>query len=324
MGILRILVAVLVAAHFAFVRAADETQQPVPELHARVIDLTGTLDAPHVQSLQNALAALEQRKGAQIAVLIVPTTAPDTIEQYATRVFDAWKLGRKDIDDGALVLVAKQDRHVRIEVGYGLEGAIPDAAAKRIAHDYMSPRFAEGDFAGGIAAGVEMMTHLIDDEPLPAQPPPARSRSQSVAPSTHAVPEPWWSPVQFIVGIFFGSVLAVIFVLILARPKSYRAVLGRIPERIRSYAFGAIVALPITILLRHPMGALGAFAAGGTLASIIGLSKPPSRRPRGFGGGGWSSGGGSGGSDSSSSGGSDSGFSGGGGSSGGGGASDSW
>lgn len=323
MGIQRILVAVFVAALFSVVGAADETQRPVPELHARVTDLTGTLDAPHVQSLQNALAALEQRKGAQIAVLMVPTTAPETIEQYATRVYDAWKLGRKGIDDGALVLVAKQDRHVRIEVGYGLEGAIPDAAAKRIAHDYMSPRFAEGDFAGGIGAGVEMMTHLIDDEPLPA--PLSRAASHSTSPSVLPFPEPWWSPVQFIVGIFFGSVLAVIFVLILAWPRSYRVVLGRIPERIRTYAFGAIVALPITILLRHPMGALGAFAAGGTLASIVGLSKPPSRRPRGFGdGGGWSSGGGSGGSDSSSSGGSDSGFSGGGGSSGGGGASDSW
>jgi len=319
MAILRILVAVLVAAHFSVVGAVDETLRPVPELHARVTDLTGTLDAPRVQSLQNALAALEQRKGAQIAVLIVPTTAPETIEQYATRVYDAWKLGRKGIDDGALVLVAKQDRHVRIEVGYGLEGAIPDAAAKRIAHDYMSPRFAAGDFAGGIGAGIEMLTHLIDDEPLPAPPPRAAS------PSSHPFPEPWWSPVQLIVGIFFGSVLAVIFVLILAWPKSYRVVLGRIPERIRSYAFGAIVAVPVTIVLRHPMGALGAFAAGGTLASIIGLSKPPSRRPRGFGdGGGWSSGGGSGGSGSSSSSGSDSGFSGGGGSSGGGGASDSW
>jgi uncharacterized protein len=323
MRILKVLVAVLVAAHFSMVGAADETLRPVPELHARITDLTGTLDTANVESLQNALAALEQRKGAQIAVLIVPTTAPETIEQYATRVYDAWKLGRKGVDDGALVLVAKADRHVRIEVGYGLEGAIPDAAAKRIAHDYMSPRFAQGDFTGGIGAGVEMMTHLIDEEPLPA--PPQRAPSQSISSSAHPFPEPWWSPVQFIVGMFFGSVLAVIFVLILAWPKSYRVVLGRIPERIRSYAFGAIVALPITILLRHPMGALGAFAAGGTLASIIGLSKPPSRRPRGFGdGGGWSSGGGSGGSGSSSSSGSDSGFSGGGGSSGGGGASDSW
>jgi uncharacterized protein len=318
MGILRVLIAVLVAAHVSMCSAADDTLRPIPELHARVTDLTGTLDAQQTQALQSTLATLEQRKGAQIAVLVVPTTAPESIEQYATRVFDAWKLGRKGVDDGALVLVAKADRHVRIEVGYGLEGAIPDAAAKRIAHDYMSPRFADGDFAGGIGAGVEMLTHLIDDEPLPA---PPRTRSQS---SGRPIPEPWWSPVQFIGGMFLGSLLAVLFVLILAWPRAYRVVLGRIPERIRTYAFGAIIAVPMTALMRHPMAALGAFAAGGTLASLLGLSKPPSRRPRGFGGGGGSSGGSSSDSGSSSSSSSDSGFSGGGGSSGGGGASDSW
>ena len=318
----KVLIAVLVAVHVSVCWAADETLRPVPELHARVTDLTGTLDAQQNQSLQSALAALEQRKGAQIAVLVVPTTAPESIEQYATRVFDAWKLGRKGVDDGALVLVAKADRHVRIEVGYGLEGAIPDAAAKRVAHDYMSPRFADGDFAGGINAGVEMLTHLIDEEPLPA-PPRTRSQSQSYGPP---IPEPWWSPVQFIVGMFFGSLLAVIFVLVLAWPRVYRVVLGRIPERVRTYAFGAVIAVPATVLMRHPMAALGAFAAGGTLASMLGLSKAPSRSPRGFGGGGGggSSGGSSSDSGSSGSSGSDSGFSGGGGSSGGGGASDSW
>ncbi|HEV7491083.1 MAG TPA: YgcG family protein [Rhodanobacteraceae bacterium] len=320
MAIPKILVAVLIAIHLSVAAAADDTLRPVPQLHARVTDLTGTLDAQQTQSLQTTLATLEQRKGAQIAVLIVPTTAPETIEQYATRVFDAWKLGRKEVDDGALVLVAKQDRHVRIEVGYGLEGAIPDAAAKRIAHDYMSPRFAEGDFAGGIGAGVEMLTHLIDEEPLPAPKPQSRSKASSGTP----FPEPWWSPVELIVGIFFGCFLGVILVLVLAWPRLYRVVLGHVPERIRTYAFGAIVAVPLTILMRHPMATLGAFAAAGTLASILGLSKPPSRRPHGFGGGGGSSGGSSGDSSSGSSGSSDSGFSGGGGSSGGGGASDSW
>jgi uncharacterized protein len=320
MGILRVLVAVLLITRICVCEAADEALA-VPELRARVTDLTGTLNAQQTQTLQSALAALEQRKGAQIAVLIVQTTAPDSIEQYATRVYDAWKLGRKGVDDGALVLVAKKDRHVRIEVGYGLEGAIPDAAAKRIAHDYMSPRFAEGDFAGGLGAGIEMLTHLIDEEPLPAPKPRSQTKAQSSGPP---IPEPWWSPVEFIVGIFFGCFLAVILVLVLARPRLYRILLGHIPERMRTYAFGAMVAVPLTFLLRHPMAALGAFAAGGTLASIMGLSKPPSRG-RGFGGGsGGSSGGSSGDSGSGSSGGSDSGFSGGGGSSGGGGASDSW
>ena len=112
--------------------AIAQDVQSVPELHTRVTDQTATLTPPQRASLEAKLAALEQRKGAQLAVLIVPTTQPEPIEQYATRVFDAWKLGRKGVDDGVLVIVAKNDRHVRIEVAYGLEGAIPDAAAKRV------------------------------------------------------------------------------------------------------------------------------------------------------------------------------------------------
>ena len=295
---------------------------PIPELHARVTDLSGSLDPARRQAIENRLAALEQRKGAQIAVLLVPATAPEPIEAYATRTFDAWKLGRKGIDDGVLILVAKDDRRVRIEVGYGLEGAIPDAAAKRVMHDYMSPRFAAGDFAGGLVAGIDWLTRLIDGEPLPAARPAAAVSSHS---NMRLDPreEPWWSPLQLVVGILFGAFLGVILVLILGRPRPYRFVLGRLPERARVYAFGALDAIPIALLMRHPMAALGAFAAGGTLASMIGLSKAPRRGGRGFGSGGdgSSGGGGSPGGGSDSSGG---GFSGGGGSSGGGGASDSW
>ena len=318
-----ILAALALAVCARIVLAAGTAVQPIPELVARVTDATSTLTAQQESALGAKLAALEQRKGAQIAVLIVATTSPETIEQYATRVFDAWKLGRKGVDDGVLILVAKDDRRERIEVAYGLEGAIPDAAAKRVAHDYMSPKFRTGDFAGGIDAGVDMLTRLIDEEPLP--PPPAQDRAPSRG---HAIPEPWWSPVQFVGGMLLGAVLAVLLVLVLAWPRNYRAVLGRIPERARSYVFGAIVAVPMTLLLRHPMASFGAFAAGGTLAAMLGLSKPPTRRPRGFadGGGGSSSGSSGGSSSSSDSGSSSSGsdFSGGGGSSGGGGASDSW
>jgi uncharacterized protein len=315
-----VFVAIAIAACARIALAAGDVAQPIPELVARVTDATNTLTAQQESALSAKLAALEQRKGAQIAVLIVPTTSPETVEQYATRVFDQWKLGRKGVDDGVLILVAKNDRRERIEVAYGLEGAIPDAAAKRVAHDYMSPKFRAGDFAGGIDAGVDMLTHLIDEEPLP--PPQSQSR---VPAQGHAIPEPWWSPVQFVGGMFLGAILAVLLVLVLAWPRIYRVVLGRIPERARSYVFGAIVAAPLTLLLRHPMASLGAFAAGGTLAAMVGLSKPPSRRPRGFaGGGGSSSGGSSGDSGSSSSGSSGGDFSGGGGSSGGGGASDSW
>lgn len=140
----------------------------VPALQARVTDLTGTLDTARRQGLEQRLAALEQRKGAQVAVLIVPTTAPDTIEQFATRVFDAWKLGRKGTDDGVLLIMAKNDRTLRIEVGYGLEGAIPDAMAGRIIREQIVPRLQAGDYAGGIEAGVAAIEKLVDGEALPA------------------------------------------------------------------------------------------------------------------------------------------------------------
>jgi uncharacterized protein len=317
---LAIAAAGLVALGVAF---AAEALQSIPSLHERVTDVTGTLTSQQAAALDATLAALEQRKGAQVAVLMVPTTAPETIEQYATRVFDAWKLGRRNVNDGVLVIVARNDHRVRIEVAYGLEGAIPDAAAFRIAHEYMTPRFRDGDFAGGIAAGVDMLTHLIDEEPLPPPPQNAQAHRAHGAP----IPEPWWSPVQFVVGLLFGGVFGVIVVLFLSRPRIYAFVLGRVPKRARTFAIGVINAIPIVLLMRHPMAGLGAMAAGSSLSAIAGLSKAPRPSRGGGGGGGWSSGGGS--SDSGSSGSSSSGssggdFSGGGGSSGGGGASDKW
>lgn len=134
----------------------------VPALTARVTDLTATLSGEQKSRLENDLAALEARSGAQLAVLLVPSTRPESVEQYALRVAEAWKLGRKGKDDGVLLLVAKADRKLRIEVGYGLEGDIPDAAAKRIIDETMAPRFQAGDFAGGVAAGVERLAALIE------------------------------------------------------------------------------------------------------------------------------------------------------------------
>ncbi|MEO6824192.1 MAG: YgcG family protein [Nitrosospira sp.] len=139
----------------------------VPPLQSRMTDLTGTLSASEAVQLEQKLAAFEAKKGSQIAVLIVLTTQPETIEQYSIRVVDAWKLGRKRVDDGALLIIAKQDRTVRIEVGYGLEGALPDAIAKRIVDEIIVPKFKQGDFAGGINAGVERMMAVIVGEPLP-------------------------------------------------------------------------------------------------------------------------------------------------------------
>ncbi|MCL4184793.1 MAG: TPM domain-containing protein [Burkholderiaceae bacterium] len=146
--------------------------QPVPPLSGRVVDLTATLTAPQKQALEAQLETLEQRKGSQVAILMVPTTQPEAIEQFGIRVVDAWQLGRgevdgKRVDDGVLLLVARDDRRVRIEVGYGLEGAIPDAYARRIIAETIAPRFRSGDFAGGLQAGVADLARLIEGEPLP-------------------------------------------------------------------------------------------------------------------------------------------------------------
>ena len=150
----------------------------VPALREQVTDLAGLLDAAQRADLTARAAAIETRTGAQVAVLIVRTTAPETIEQYAIRVADAWRVGRGrasradgtsagPVDDGVLVVVARDDRRVRIEVGYGLEGAIPDALARRILEETITPRFRDGDFAGGIAAGLERIGALVAGEGLP-------------------------------------------------------------------------------------------------------------------------------------------------------------
>src|SRR6478672_9825605 len=126
----------------------------VPPLTGRVVDQTGTLSSGDVASLTQTLKDLEARKGSQVAILIVPTTGEETIEQFSIRVAEAWKIGRKKIDDGALLVIAKNDRHLRIEVGYGLEGALTDATTKRIIDEDITPKFKAGDFAGGVTAGV--------------------------------------------------------------------------------------------------------------------------------------------------------------------------
>lgn len=141
---------------------------PVPALSGRVIDQTKTLTLEQLRMLDQKLRDIETRKGSQLAVLMVPTTQPEEIEQYAIRVADKWKLGRKKVDDGVILLVAKNDRAVRIEVGYGLEGALTDALSKRIIDGAMIPRFKQQDFYGGILAGVDQIGRVIDGEALPA------------------------------------------------------------------------------------------------------------------------------------------------------------
>lgn len=174
-ALLRLLLALCLGGAAALALAAADGMQPVPQLSERVTDQTLTLEPPQKRTLESELAALERRKGSQIAVLIVPTTQPEDIAQYAIRVFDQWKLGRKSVDDGALLIVAKDDRRMRIEVGRGLEGAIPDAATARILRDYVKPKFRNDDFYGGIHDATAALTRLIDGEALPSIDEPSKS-----------------------------------------------------------------------------------------------------------------------------------------------------
>ena len=269
----------------------------IPALDSPVVDTTGTLDAIQKQSIEQQALALQQRKGSQLQVLIVPSTQPETIEQYAVRAFEQWKLGRGKVDDGVLLVVAKDDRKVRIEVGYGLEGAIPDITAGRIIQEYLVPKFRAGDYGGGIADATAALVKLIDGEPLPE--PMAGHRAQDSGN-----------------GDWLFALIAAFMVASIARgifggtPAGVRALLG-------GAAAGGIAWLLSSLLL---VGGLGAF-----IGLWIGLSSAPKGRYArqgdwgGFGGGGWGGGGFGGGS-----GGSGGGWSGGGGMSGGGGASGSW
>jgi len=272
--------------------APGEDLVPVPPLKQRVTDLTGTLEAQEIQALERQLAAFEQARGSQIAVLLVPTTKPEPIEAYGIRVAEAWKVGRKGVGDGVIVLVAKEDRRMRIEVAKALEGAIPDARAKRIVAEIMAPAFKQGDFAGGLRDAIGALEKLIEGEDLP--PPKAAAAEASGF---------GWQEVLVlgIVGaVFVGGFL--------------RAILG---AALGSAAAGAIVGGGAWLLT----GSLLAGIAAAVLAFVFVLAFG-SGRGGGFGGGlpggGWSSGGGRGG-------GSSGGWSGGGGGDfGGGGASGSW
>ena len=267
----------------------------VPPLSGQVVDQTGTLSAGDIASLTQTLKDLETRKGSQVAVLIVPTTDGEAIEQYSLRVAEAWKIGRKKIDDGALLVIAKNDRRLRIEVGYGLEGALTDATTKRIIDEDITPKFKTGDFAGGVSAGTDRMVRVINGEKLPEPEPPH------------------WQDTGLLNGIdpFNPFVLAFVFIV----GSALRAALGRL---VGSAAAGGFVGVLAWLFV----GSLGAAAAIGVLVFLISafIDLIPSGGSRGTRGG-WSSGGSS---DWGSSGGSSGGFSGGGGSFGGGGASGSW
>lgn len=147
--------------------ALAQDLQPIPELRARVIDQTGTLDAASVTALETKLAAFEQSRGSQVVVVMVATTAPEDIADYTQRLGDAWKIGRPAVGDGVLFVIAKNDRRMRIATAKALEGAIPDLMARRILDGAVTPAFRGGDYAGGIEAGVDQILARIRGEELP-------------------------------------------------------------------------------------------------------------------------------------------------------------
>lgn len=166
-GLIRYCVRLLCTVLLCAVFAGAYAEIAIPPLKARVTDLTGTLSQTETAQLERQLAGFEAKKGSQIVVLIIPTTQPETIEQYSIRVVEAWKPGRKGVDDGVLLLIAKNDKTLRIETGYGLEGALPDALARRIINEVIVPRFRQGHFFAGLQAGIEQIINVIEGESLP-------------------------------------------------------------------------------------------------------------------------------------------------------------
>lgn len=279
---------------------------PIPALTAYVTDTVGLLDAPTHKALEQELRAFEQRKGAQVAVLIVATTQPETIEQYGIRVAEAWKLGRSGVDDGAILLIARDDHRLRIEVGYGLEGALNDAVCKRIISEIVAPQFKRGDFAAGVRAGVERVLAVIDGEPLP--PPPRRHDVRARSDSAGDGPLP---------------LLFVIFVVAVAFAQGLRRVFG---ESFAALGVAASVGAAGFFLLHSLLFALFAAFVALLLAFLFFFGGPGGGGwGGGWGGGGWGDGyGGSYGGGSLGGGGLGGSVSGGGGSFGGGGASGDW
>jgi len=290
-----LLLALFVPCASAAWEPTSEGLAPIPPLTGRVVDLTSTLSPPDTQALTAKLAAWEEKTGNQLAVLIVPSTQPEPIETYSIRVAEAWKIGRKGQDNGALLVVAKNDRKLRIEVGYGFEGSLTDATSKRIVSDTIAPFFRENKFAQGIDAGVDQIIAVVDKgEPLAAKPAPKPSSSRG--------------------GFSFETLLVIAFLVV--------PVMGGILRRIFGKFIGSTVGAGI--IGAGAWVVMGSLVIAGIAAVVTflillatGASNMLSRRGGGVwipSGGGWGGGMGGGGG----------GFSGGGGGFGGGGASGNW
>ena len=291
MGFIRPFIQFCLCSLMLFLPLALKAQVPVPALTAQVVDTTGTLNAAQQAELIQKLQAFEAAKGSQIAVLLVQSTKPEEIEQYSLRVAETWKIGRKKIDDGAILVVALQDKTLRIEVGYGLEGALTDITSKRIIEEIIIPQFRQGDVAGGIAAGVDQMMKVIEGEPLPE---PVKTPAKSKGSAVEEM-----APLLFMLAIFLGGGL--------------RKAIGKLPAAMATGGVVFVLAwlfagtVIIAILAAIAAAVITLFGNTGGMGRLGGLGG-------GFGGGGGRRGGGFGGG----------GFGGGGGGFGGGGASGRW
>ncbi len=249
--------------------------QDVPVLTQHVTDQTGTLNASQIAELESELVALEQRKGSQLAVLIVSTTGNEALENYSLAVAEKNKLGRSKTDDGLLLLIAKDDRKARIEVGYGLEGAVPDALASRIIREYLTPKFRQGDYFGGIKDSIQALGKLIDGEPLPE---PMTADQQGEQPDF---------VFAGIIGFFIGAIAGVT---------------GMKPMTIRRLGAGGIAAIVASLMFSIGLstivaGLIAFLVSGGSSGRYSsghgGWGSFPGGGGGSSGGGGWSGGGGS-------------------------------
>lgn len=269
------IVSVLLLAGMLAWAALAAAQVPVPPLTGHVTDQTGTLNAGQKATLEQALTEFEARKGAQLAVLMIASTAPEEIEQYSMRVAEQWKLGRKKVDDGAILVIAKDDRALRIEVGYGLEGALNDLTSKRIISEVILPRFKQQDFYGGITAGVGQIIRVIDGEALP----PPRGRDLPVQSDLQR-----YGPVLFILAFALSSVL--------------RRAIGKVGGAVVTGGVVGVVAWfiagALSIALISAIAALVFTLVGGgrVMHGLGGLYGGGGRGRGGFGGGGGGFGGG--------------------------------
>jgi len=276
-----VLVVPLLALLLAFTALAQDTLVPVPPLRSPVTDLTQTLSPQEQAALESRLRDFEAQKGSQIAVLIVPTTQPETIEQYSIRVADAWKIGREGPDDGVILLVAKNDRTVRIEVGTGLEGALPDVIANRIISQVIVPHFREGDFAGGINAAVTRIIAVIEGEPLPE---PQRRTAREGK------------------GSGIGNALPVLLMFVFVGGAVLRSMLGRVGGAGATAGIAGLIVWALTSVAAIAIGAAvlaflftlftGGFGGGRGWSSHRGGWGGGGWGGGGWGGGGWSGGGG--------------------------------